>query len=105
VTYSRYTICINLSAALVTALYGPRYSPNDRFDIITGTVPESAGMKYITYAIVYTDNTCGNWKIVQTGNCTSALAEWSVKGFVEELRHEFGKLAGMADCHDLRSVC
>jgi hypothetical protein len=92
-----------LSKALVRALYGPKHYPNDNFAIITGVVPKIENdniENFATHAIVYTNQSSGDWQIVKTGKMSSCV-DWAVENFAEQLRDDFGCLVGQSGCYEM----
>jgi hypothetical protein len=101
---------------LLHALYGIRYPSHYTFDVFIGAMPNykengepvkefSKQNRYVTRAIIYTDRSYRDWKIIATVSGDWFAAARSLEEFLHELRCELGTFAGESNCiHLLISI-
>ncbi|KAH8731062.1 hypothetical protein GQ44DRAFT_722720 [Phaeosphaeriaceae sp. PMI808] len=93
--------------SLLYALYGPQYSPECTFDVLTGVTLISTGQrleaKHVARGIVYLDKDLLDWKICWTGTGDWTSYIRCLEEFVRELKIQFGKAACKSDMFFLYS--
>lgn len=105
----------NSSADLVTILYGSDHHVSCSFDVFTASKRQKvehakpSGMndteKYITRAIVYTDNASAQWSIIRTGYGDFPTPTSSLEQFIVDLQRELEAFSGRSVHHKTERGC